>query len=509
LAAVRPDRHSRAMTRSSAAGLLTAAVLLVLGAQAVPAAAIGFVPAAGSPFASGGTEPRSVSVGDFNGDAKADVAAVNTASSDVSVLLGDGQGHLAPGGRFPFSTNGKDPVASATGDLNGDHLADVVVANSTSGNITVLLGDPAGGLLLAPGFLTPAGVHPVSVAVADFNLDGRLDVAAANNGSANVSVLLGDGQGRLGPALGSPVSTGGIRPAGVTTGDFNGDGRPDVAAVNNGSGDVAVLLGDGQGRFGAGPGSPFSTGGTRPVAISSGDYNGDGKLDAVAVNNSSGDMSLLLGDARGGLRAASGSPFSTGGFRPLSVAVGDFNGDRRLDAAVVHQSGDLAILLGNGRGAFDPAAGSPFVTGGFHPASVANGDFNGDGRLDVTIAHTSGDVSLLLNAGLTTSSSCRILGRSARVSRSGVARIRVKCPVKLSGTLALQKGRKLTVGRKRFKITRAKRAKTVRVKLSGKGRRLVVRRKRLKVNATATATPPGLGKAGRTKTTKVITLRRR
>ena len=491
------------------ASLLTAVVLVLLGAQAGPAGAVGFVPAAGSPFASGGTEPHSVSVGDFNGDAKTDVAIANTASSDVSVLLGDGQGHLAPGGRFPFSTNGKDPVASAAGDLNGDHRTDVVVANSTSGNITVLLGDPAGGLVPAPGALAPAGVSPVSVALADFNLDGRLDVAAANNGSGNVSVLLGDGQGRLGPALGSPVSTGGIRPAGVTTGDFNGDGKPDIAAVNNGSGDVQVLLGDGQGRFGGAPGSPFNTGGTRPLAIASGDYNGDGKLDAVAVNNSSGDISVLLGDGRGVLRGASGSPFSTGGFRPLSVVVGDFNGDRRLDAAVVHQSGDLSILLGNGRGVFDPAAGSPFVTGGFHPASVADGDFNGDGQLDVTVAHTSGDVSLLLNAGLTASSTCRILGRSAKVSRSGIARIRVKCPVKLSGTLLLQKGRKQTLGRKRFRITRAKRAKTVRVKLSGKGRRLVVRRKRLKVNASATVTPPGLGKAARTKTTKVITLKHR
>ena len=132
-----------------------------------------------------------------------------------------------------------------------------------------------------------------------------------------MSVLLGDGQGRFGPGAG--FSSGGIRPAGVTTGDFNGDGRPDIAAVNNGSGDVAVLLGDGQGRFGAASGSPFSSGGTRPVGIAGGDYNGDGKLDVVAINSSSGDLSVLLGDGRGGLHPASGSPFSTGGFRPVSA----------------------------------------------------------------------------------------------------------------------------------------------------------------------------------------------
>jgi hypothetical protein len=295
----------------------------------------------------------------------------------------------------------------------------------------------------------------------------------------------------------------------VTTGDFNGDGRPDVAAVNNGSGDVAVLLGDGQGRFGAASGSPFSSGGTRPAGIAAGDYNGDGKLDVVAINSSSGDLSVLLGDGRGGLHPASGSPFSTGGFRPVSAAVGDFNGDRKLDAAIAHQSGDLSVLLGDGRGRVAPAAGSPFVTGGFHPASVADGDFNGDGQIDVTVAHTSGDVSLLLNAGLTPSSSCRILGRSARVTRGGVARIRVKCPIKLSGTVSVLKGRKLTLGHKRFRVTRARKAKTVHVKLSAKGRRLVASRKRLKVNVSATVTPPGLGKAARTKTTKVITLRRR
>ena len=293
-----PDRRGRGgWTLLPAIGLLTVATLAALAVLAVPAGAAGLVQAPGSPFSSGGTEPRSVAVGDFNGDGKADVAVANFASSDTSVLLGDGQGRLASAARFPFSTDGRDPIAAAPGDLNGDRLTDVAVANTTSGNISVLLGDPSGGLLLAPGFPTATGgVRPVSVAVADFNLDGRPDVVAANNGSGNVSVLLGDGQGRLSPAPGSPFSTGGVRPAAVAAGDMNGDGRPDVAVANSSSSDLSVLLGDGQGRLGPAPGSPFSTGGSRPVAVGLGDFNGDGNLDVVAVNTSSGDLSMLLGD---------------------------------------------------------------------------------------------------------------------------------------------------------------------------------------------------------------------
>ena len=112
---------------------------------------------------------------------------------------------------------------------------------------------------------------------------------------------------------------------------------------------------------------------------------------------------MLLNDGRGQLRRASGSPSATGGFRPQALALGDFNSDRRLDAAVVHQSGDVGVLLGDGRGVVNSAAGSPFVTGGFHPVSIAVGEFNGDGQLDATVSHTSRRPLLSLEAKIRSS----------------------------------------------------------------------------------------------------------
>src|SRR5919106_2684548 len=131
---------------------------------------------------------------------------------------------------------------------------------------------------------------PVSVAVADFNVDGRRDLAVANTGSSNVSVLLGNGSGSFGTATSFAA---GIRPTSVAVGDFNGDGKPDLAVTNSGSGNVSVLLGSGTGSFGAA--TNFLVGFT-PSSVAVGDFNADGKLDlAVANQVPAGTVSVLLG----------------------------------------------------------------------------------------------------------------------------------------------------------------------------------------------------------------------
>src|ERR1039458_9200554 len=304
----------------------------------------------------------------------------------------------APGSPFAVGTN---PWSAAVGDFNGDGKPDLAVANESSNNVTVLLGNGSGGFTAASGSPFAAGANPYSVAVGDFNGDGKPDLAVANYSSNNVTVLLGNGSGGFTAASGSPFAAG-ILPVSVAGGGFNGDGKPDLALANYGSNNVTVLLGNGSGGFTPASGSPFAVG-TGPNSVAVGDFNGDGKPDLAVANSSSNNVTVLLGNGSGGFTAAAGSPFAVGA-RPYSVAVGDFNGDGNPDLAAANLDSDnVTVLLGNGSGGFTAASGSPFAVG-TGPASVAVGDFNGDGKPDLAVANlyfTSNNVTVLLNTAPT------------------------------------------------------------------------------------------------------------
>src|SRR5262249_36347335 len=163
--------------------------------------------------------------------------------------------------------------------------------NSSDSNVSVLLGDGSGAFSPAAGSPVSVGTAPISVAVVDFNGDGKQDLATANRDSNNVSVLLGDGSGAFSPASRSPLS---VRryPLSVAVGDFNGDGNLDIAVANAGSKNVSVLLGYGTGAFRAA--SPLSVG-RSPISVVVGDFNQDGKPDIAVANNDSANVSVLLG----------------------------------------------------------------------------------------------------------------------------------------------------------------------------------------------------------------------
>ncbi len=285
------------------------------------------------------TFPFSVAVGNFNSDVDTDpdLAVANTASNNVSVLLG------GTGGSFTGPTNFAigdftSPVSVAAGDFNGDNDPDLAVANTASNNVSVLLG--VGGGSFGPSTNFPAGTRPTSVAVGEFNGDGRPDLAVANADSNNVSVLLGVGGGSFGPSTSFPA---GNTPSSVAVGEFNGDGRPDLAVANQvPAGTVSVLLGVGGGSFG--PRTSFPAG-SSPSSVAVGDFNGDGRPDLAVANQvvPVGTVSVLLGGTGGSF----GAPTSfAAGNGPASVAVGDFNGDSKPDLAVANvNSGNVSVLV--------------------------------------------------------------------------------------------------------------------------------------------------------------------
>lgn len=191
----------------------------------------------------------------------------------------------------PFST-GQNPFAVVAGDFNGDGIPDLASANWTGNSVTVLLGNSSGGFTEAAGSPFPVGTNPASIAVGDFNKDGKPDLAIANYGSNNVTVLLGNGSGWFTAAAGSPFAAG-ANPASVAVGDFGGDGRQDLALANYAGNSVTVLLSDGSGGFTAAPGSPFATG-TGPVSVAVRDFNGDGRADLAIANSRSHDVTAMV-----------------------------------------------------------------------------------------------------------------------------------------------------------------------------------------------------------------------
>jgi hypothetical protein len=357
----------------------------------------GLQAAAGSPFALGAT-PSFLAAGDFNNDGNPDLVTSNT-GDDVTVLLGDGTGGFTPAGGSPF-TVGTNPQSVAVADFNGDGNLDLATANFGDNTVTILLGDGSGGFTPAAGSPFTVGTNPQSVAVADFNGDRNPDIVTANNNSNDLTVLLGNGTGGFEPAPGSPIAAG-LFPQSVAVGDFNGDGKPDLVEANSGNNIVRLLLSNGAGGFTGG--GAVQTG-SLPHSVAVADFNGDGKLDVVAANYGSNTVTVLLGNGSGGLIAAAGSPFAVG-VNPESVLAADINGDGRPDIVTANSGGNtITVLLGNGSGGFAAAAGSPFAAG-TNPVSVVAADFIPAGGMDIAAADIGGGtITVLLGAQVSSSS---------------------------------------------------------------------------------------------------------
>ena len=336
-----------------------------------------------------GSNPGSVSVGDFNGDGKLDLAVVNMYDNTVSVLLRNAANtDFYPEGDF---ATGSNPVSVSAGDFNGDGKLDLAVANYYSGTVSGFLRNAANtGFDPAVDYTT--GSSPQSVSVGDFNGDGKTDLAVANVDSNTVSVLFrnADNTG-FDPKI--DIATGQY-PNSVSVGDFNGDGKTDLAVANWYDNTVSVLFRNAA-NTGFAPKENFASG-LGPSSVSVGDFNGDGKLDLAVTNAGNNTVSVLLrNDSNTGFNPKVDFAISNW---PQSVSVGDFNGDGKADIVVPNgYNKSVSVLLRNDSNTgFNPKV--DFATG-LAPSSVSVGDFNGDGKIDLAVANqSSGTVSVLLNS---------------------------------------------------------------------------------------------------------------
>jgi hypothetical protein len=395
---------------------------------------LSFAPA--TSYAAGGN-PVFVATADFNGDGRADLAIPDLGLPGmISVLLGNGDGTFQPA--VPYATATPAPVAIAVADFNGDGKVDLAVAtDSGASGFSIFLGNGDGTFQAAIGYGVLGSVTN-SIATADFNGDGKADLAVANGGSSvigpvpsnYVSVVLGNGDGTFRTAVN--YFTVGNEPSSIAIADLNGDGKADLA-VADGLGTVDVLIGNGDGTFqtSAAYDCTVANAGSvcEPKGLAIADFNHDGKADIAVANAGPAELgptapwsnvSILLGNGDGTFPdpvnyAAGSGPISqnAGAYSPQSIVTADFNGDGNADLAVANYSDEnvdsdnVSVLLGNGDGTFQT-----FVLHAVDSvlSSLATGDFNGDGQPDLAVANGnledtgSNSVDVLLNTSVRTCS---------------------------------------------------------------------------------------------------------
>jgi hypothetical protein len=342
-------------------------------------------------FPAGGRTPFGIVVGDFNGDGRPDLAVSLVADPYVSLLLGTPDGAFVQGPHWPADEASR---GMAVADLNHDGKPDLVVASIQNATAQLFFSDGKGGATRGD---LPAGLAPFNVDVGDLDGDGNADVVVANEsnipaflGKGETTVLWGDGHGGFPRRL---VLQAGSHPADAKIGDFDGDGRPDVAVVNWKSLDIALFFNRGGATFSAPTLVPYGSIAAYTLAVA--DLNGDHRPDLVTADV--GGVVRVFYNSGGGQFTA--APVVRAGSGTRCVIAADMNGDGVPDLITADVSSDtVTVFLGKPGGGFAPP--HP-IRAGRQPRVVAAADLNGDGKLDLAVTNDADDtVLVLINNGI-------------------------------------------------------------------------------------------------------------
>lgn len=349
-----------------------------------------------------GAGPTFVATASLRNNGTNDLIVSNFTDNTLSVLLGATDGTFGTQTTVSSGTGQVWVAAGSFRSAKGNQNIDLAVANQTANTVSILLGNGDGTFL--PKTDLAAGSGPVSVVAKnlhDLNGSGNLDLVVANHNDDTIFLYQGNGDGTFQKPTVLQLPSG-FAPSSIAAADFNGDGHIDLAVTEEGNASISVFLGNGDGTFR--PRADYATGNS-PVWISTGDFNGDSVLDLAVANKTDNTVSVLFGNVNPNTTGATSVGNGTfapqiiypAGSSPSSIAVADYNIDGLPDLAVAAEGDNaVSVLLNLGGGTFGPNFELPAQAG---PVSIATADFNGDGKPDVVTANNGANtVSVILDS---------------------------------------------------------------------------------------------------------------
>ncbi|CAF3577720.1 unnamed protein product [Adineta steineri] len=327
--------------------------------------------------------PYAVCVGDFNHDEQIDIAVANYGTNNIGIFLAKGNGTFMS--QITFSTGSSRPLWIAVGDINNDKQLDIVVTNYGTNDIGILFGDGLGNFATPKTLSTGYDSVPYSLVVSDLNNDGKLDIIVANHGTNNIGILAGQGNGTF--EIQVIISTGyESQPYSVAVYDLNNDTYMDIVVACSGLNTIDVLLGFGNGSFTI-PYKYSTNNNSFPLSLAIGDFDNDNQLDIAVASYQGESVGIFFGYGNGFFRDQMIFFSVDYNFNPYSIAAGDFNGDNRLDIAVVNYDYNYVDIVLTYRNYTFLSQNTYSKGTQSYPGSVAVADFNNDKLLDIAVAN--------------------------------------------------------------------------------------------------------------------------